>query len=150
MPTQNSPICLLYITNLFEEPQIGVLFYRTEWQRRPTDIHLRRWKALQPPPPPTTHTIIPAHRSNSCVSADCTLSRAHDQETTWKKGNADLARVFSNLGRNGQTSQRSRLMTLHTVTETSKIYLVLSTPRPPQKNDTTQVHFMQLKSSLPR
>ena len=82
MPTQNSPICLPYITNLFEEPQIGALFYRTEWQRRPTDIHLRRWKALQPPPPPATHTIIPAHRSNSCVSADCTLSRAHDQETT--------------------------------------------------------------------
>jgi hypothetical protein len=40
-------------------------------------------------PAPSTaynrHTIIPAHRSNSCVSADCTLSLAHDQDTTRKK-----------------------------------------------------------------
>jgi hypothetical protein len=81
-----------------------------------------------------SHTIIPAHRRNSCVSADCTLSLAHDQETTWKKGNPDLAGVWRNLGRNRPiTSQRSRLMTLHTVMEASKIYLVLSPPPPPKK-----------------
>jgi len=56
IPIQNSPVCVPYFANLFGEPHIGTLLYRTKWQRRPTDIHLWRWKALQPPPPPTRGT----------------------------------------------------------------------------------------------
>jgi hypothetical protein len=95
-----------------------------EWQRRPTDNHLWRWKGdggTRAPSNAHRYTIIPAHRSNSCVSADCTLSLAHHHDSTGKKGNPDLARVWRNLGHNRPiTSQRSQLMTLHEVRESSR------------------------------
>ena len=85
IPTQNSPICIPYFANLW-----GATYWHTVLQDgMATTPYRHPFVEMEGTPPPSSannrHTIIPAHRSNSCVSADCTLSLAHDQETTWKK-----------------------------------------------------------------